>query len=285
MKVLSFGEILWDIFKEEKHIGGAPLNFAAFVSLLGGEGYIASAVGDDMLGKETLNEIESLGTKKDFISVLPQKPTGTCFVTFNEKGVPQYKISEDVAYDYIKVPENKIKFDALYFGSMALRSENNKKVITEILKDFSFEEIFVDINIRPPFYGEESIVFCLSKATILKVSEEELPVVTKTVFSKMLNIKDSAIEFAKAFKNLRLIIITKGDKGAFCYDTIHRKSYECEAQKIEVVSTVGAGDSFGASFLLHYHKTKDIQKSLTFATKISAEVCTSTEAIPQRIKD
>lgn len=281
MKVLSFGEILWDIFKEEKHIGGAPLNFAAFVSLLGGEGYIASAVGDDKLGEETLNEIENLRIKKDFISVLPQKPTGTCFVTFNEKDIPQYKISENVAYDYIKIPEIKSKFDALAFGTMALRSENNKNVLKKILKDFSFEEIFVDVNIRAPFYGEESIIFCLSNATILKISEEELPIVSKTVLKQTMNVNNSAIEFAKAFKNLRLIIVTRGDKGAFCYDAINQKSYECEAQKIEVVSTVGAGDSFGASFLLSYHKTKDIEKSLEFATKISAEVCTFTEAIPR----
>ena len=49
--LLSFGEILWDVFEEEKHIGGAPLNFAAHFSKQGGKAYMLSAVGKDELGK------------------------------------------------------------------------------------------------------------------------------------------------------------------------------------------------------------------------------------------
>ena len=50
MRILSFGEILWDVFPTEKKIGGAPFNFAAHAARLGAESYMVSAVGSDENG-------------------------------------------------------------------------------------------------------------------------------------------------------------------------------------------------------------------------------------------
>ena len=113
-----------------------------------------------------------------------------------------------------------------------------------------------------------------------RVSEEELPVVMGFISDVELSIKGSAQSIGKEFKKIKKVIITMGDKGAFVYDCPNKKSYVCESQKVKVVSTVGAGDSFSAAFLINYLKTKDIVKSLEFSTKISGYVVSQKDAIP-----
>ena len=63
MKILAFGEILWDIFPNKKCIGGAPLNFAAHAAKQGSEAYILSAVGQDTFGDEAIKFLKDKKSK------------------------------------------------------------------------------------------------------------------------------------------------------------------------------------------------------------------------------
>ena len=108
MKILAFGEILWDIFGGEKKIGGAPLNFISHCALLGAETDIVSAVGKDALGKEALEAVKAFGVGTDYVEVIKKMPTGYCEVTLDADGVPSYDLVTDVAYDNIPCPK-KIK--------------------------------------------------------------------------------------------------------------------------------------------------------------------------------
>ncbi len=281
MKVLSFGEILWDIYPDKKYIGGAPFNFAAHLAKHGEKAYMLSCLGKDSLGKEALLCLKEFGVLTDCISMSSVKETGQCLVTLDENAVPTYDLKRDVAYDYIDCDNINEAFDVLYFGSLALRDEYNLESLGRLLQKQSFKDVFVDINIRPPFYSHESVSFCMNAATILKVSSEELPIV-----ADLLSI-DSSIgykEFARILKekygNLKIIVITLGADGAYCYDCKQDKAYSCESQKVEVASTVGAGDSFSAAFLYQYSRKKDIQFSLDYASKIAGYVVSKYDAVP-----
>ena len=122
MKLLSFGEIIWDVFPTVSHIGGAPLNFAAHAAMQGADSYILSSVGCDDLGKRAVKEITALGVNTAFVTVC-YRPTGPCIVTLDENAVPTYKILADTAYDLIEAPsaEALADFDVLAFGTLALR--------------------------------------------------------------------------------------------------------------------------------------------------------------------
>ena len=96
-----------------------------------------------------------------------------------------------------------------------------------------------------------------------------------------LSVKECIKRIYEEFLNLKMIIITRGAKGSLVYDCRNNEYYECDSQKVEVVSTVGAGDSFSASFLAKYIKTNDIKKALGFATKISGFVVSQKDAIPE----
>lgn len=285
MKVLAFGEILWDVYPDNKYIGGAPLNFAAHFVRCGGESWLLSAVGNDTLGNFTLKTVKNMNVNPDYI-FRNDKETGKCLVTLNGDLIPSYNILTDVAYDYIRIGDlTGKKFDVLYFGTLALRSENNRETLKQLIRTGSFNEIFVDMNIRPPFYSEYAVKFALENAGIIKISDEELPIVMKMIDTETANPADDAKKLAGKFKNLKLIIITKGSEGSFAYDCIDEKIYECNAEKVKVVSTVGAGDSFSAAFLSLYLNGCNVPQCLSFASKVSGFVVSKTEAIPEYIAD
>lgn len=281
MKVLSFGEVLWDVYPNSEHLGGAPLNFSAHFKKCGGNSWIITAVGDDVLGRKTVSEIKNLGVNTEYITIAEQE-TGKCIVTLDEKQIPTYNLLNDVAYDYIQFPDTKNEsFDVLYFGTLALRNENNKNVLNKILCENNFKEVFVDINIRPPYFSDEVIRYALKNATIIKISDEELPTIIKALKRN----ESSAVEcgqiLGEEFSNLKMVIITKGAEGSLAYECKSKSFFECEAQKVNVASTVGAGDSFSASFLAKYTETNDIEKALAFATKVSGYVVSCMDAIPE----
>ena len=277
MKILSFGEIIWDVYETEKFIGGAPLNLAAHCSKQGVESFMLSSVGNDDLGKCALEEVKGFNVKTDFVSVNQEKETGKCIVTLNENGVPSYNVLTDVAYDYIKTPDNikNFEFDVFCFGTLALRSRENLETVKSILKNGNIKKIYCDINIRPPFFSDETILFALSNANILKISDEELHFVTEACALKELE------DIADKYRNLEFILLTQGEKGATVFDCKNKKEYSQKAPKTKVASTVGAGDSFGATFICEYFRTEDTLKSLKRAIEISAFVVSKKEAIPE----
>ena len=285
MNLISFGEIVWDIAQNEEHLGGAPLNFAAHSAILGANVCLVSAVGCDRLGDKALEQIQKLGINTKYISELSNKETGKCYVSLDKNAVPSYEIVDDVAYDYIQMPKIDENIDIIVFGSLVLRNDNNKNVLKELLDTYSFSDVFVDINIRAPFYSYKSIRFCLDNATILKISEEELPVVMKNVFGEFASLKDSARKISDMFNQIKIIIITRGEKGSCCYDCNAGEFFWANAEQTNLVSTVGAGDSFGAAFLTKYMENKNYDICLEFASKISALVCSKIEAVPENMSE
>lgn len=283
MKILSFGEIIWDIYGDKSCIGGAPFNFAAHCALLGGESYLMSAVGDDELGADALRQAEKFGIRDDYIKRVPGRQTGKCLVTLNSQKVPSYNILTDVAYDYIPFPESMrgAEFDAFCFGTLIQRSENNVKTVIEILKNVKFKEVLCDINIRPPFYDDESIGLCLENASILKISREELPTAMKSAFGESVTEHRTAAKMlADKYKNIRLVIITLDSDGAYVYDAENNKEYSRACERVRAVSTVGAGDSFSAAFAVGLLGGDNTETALDKAARLSAFVVSHEEAVP-----
>ncbi len=280
-KLLAFGEILWDVYPDEKFLGGASLNFAAHFAKFGHKAQMLSALGADALGEEARNQLKAWKLGDRYVPALTEKETGKCLVTLDENSIPSYNLLSDVAYDRILAKGIEEEFDVLYFGTLALRGAFNFASLNGLLEEKSFGEIFVDVNIRPPFYSQKTVGFACSKATLLKISLEELPTVAKLLgeenttdhqtFSKTL---------ARKFPNLRCIIITLGGDGAYALNCSSGEEAFCPAKKVKVASTVGAGDSFGAAFVSEYLAGKSLPACLEIASRLAAYVVSQTAAVP-----
>ena len=285
MRILSFGEILFDVYGDSANLGGAPLNFCAHAVRAGAQASMLSAVGADDYGSIALKQIQSYGIDIRHTAVLADKMTGKCLVTLNDQGVPRYNLLEGVAYDYIPVPKLEgERFDVLYFGTLALRSDYNRNTIETLLQEGAAKDVFVDVNIRPPFYCDESILLALNHATLLKISDEELHVVAETILGAGEHSTDAVIAAIKEkFPNVKLLILTCGAEGSVAYDLKTGAVNRCDAVKTKVVSTVGAGDSFCATFIANYLQGVDTMTALQKASKVSAWVVSQEGAIPDGV--
>lgn len=278
IKVLSFGEIIFDEYDNEKTLGGAPLNFSVHAAKCGAKVYLLSVVGDDELGKAALNSISRTGVDCRYISK-SKLPTGRCLVKLNESGVPEYNILNNVAYDDIAdIDEVYVNnFDILYFGTLAVRNNNNFAVVKKLVSSANIGKVFCDLNLRQPFFNDETIEFCLKTANIIKVSDSEFEYVFKKVLN-VCNIEDGISKLSLKYKNIEQVVLTCGENGAYAYCLKEGKTYFEPAKKVKVLSTVGAGDCFSANYLVNYLNGEPVRTCLKKATIASAEVVGSKNA-------
>jgi fructokinase len=280
MKVLSFGEVLFDRIEEQNYLGGAPLNYAAHLARHGAEAYVYSKIGDDEPGSEALRQIKELGVHTRYISVDTAHPTGTVEVTLDQ-GQPEYTIFENVAWDYINLEpasEGELPdFDVLYFGTLAQRSEQSRNTLQQLLEENEFRHVFYDVNLRKEFYTKEILQTSLEVCTILKLNIDEVKVIAKMFYGQALDVEAFAEQISEDY-SLDVIIITAGERG--CYIYYGYRLHFIEGYPAKVADTVGAGDAFSAAFTYYYYTTRNPLHAAEMANKLGAFVAGSQGAIP-----
>ena len=279
--IVGIGEALWDCLPDGRKLGGAPANFAFHVGQFGWKSAIVSAVGNDALGDEILQVFDKVKLPCDIART--EQPTGTVQVTLSEDGIPSYEICENVAWDNIPWTDELSvlagRTKAVCFGSLAQRSMASRNTIMRFIAamDEDTERIF-DINLRQHFYSLEVIEESLRCATMLKLNEEEIAVV-----SKLLGLFDGSLEeqcrqILMCYPKLRIVILTCGAIGSYVF-TADETSY-IPTPKVVVADTVGAGDSFTATFVAQILAGKTIREAHSKAVAVSAYVCTQHGAMP-----
>ncbi|MFH1522490.1 MAG: carbohydrate kinase [Patescibacteria group bacterium] len=283
MKALLFGEIVWDVIKNKEYLGGALLNMAAHIFRLGGESFLISAVGKDQRGNKALKLIKQIGLDDIYIKKL-KYPTGWVDVWLDKKGVPDFVINKDVAYDYIKLNQaelsslEKENFDVFCFGTLIQRNKISRDSLYNILGKVKAKEVFYDVNLRQDFYNKEIISQSLEYSTIVKLNDEEIKKMSMLLFSDSLTEEEAVEKLFNNFK-IKVVIITKGAKGCTVYTSA--STVNLPGIRVKVKDTIGAGDAFSAGFLHKYFFTNDIAESAKFANKLGAYVASQAGAIPE----
>ena len=280
--IVGMGEALWDCLPEGKKIGGAPANFAYHVSQFGFNSRVVSAVGNDALGDELMEVFNSKKLQTAIARV--EYPTGTVQVTLDAVGVPQYEIKEGVAWDNIPFNDSlrdlALRTRAVCFGSLAQRSVVSRTTINRFLDampDTGNELKIFDINLRQNFYTREVLCESMQRCNILKINDEELVTISRIFGYPGIDLQDKCwILLAKY--NLKMLILTCGTNGSYVF-TPGVVSFQ-ETPKVKVADTVGAGDSFTATFTAAILKGMPIPDAHKLAVEVSAFVCTQSGAMP-----
>lgn len=278
--IVGIGEILWDIFPEGKVLGGAPANFAYHVSQFGFDGRAISAIGNDELGEEIIENLDSKNLK--YIVEKTPFPTGTVQVTLDENGVPNYEICQKVAWDNIpftpEMEELARKTKTVCFGSLAQRNEASRLTINRFLDLVPENALKIfDINLRQHFYSQELIDHSLSRCNILKINDDEVVLVAK-LFGWDGKTEMEVCQKLLTDYSLSILVLTKGTQGSYVI-TPDETSFK-PTPPVEVADTVGAGDSFTAGFVASLLNGKTITASHQAAVEVSAYVCTQHGAMP-----
>jgi len=277
--IVCFGEFLWDVLPTGRIAGGAPMNVAFHANQLGLESKMVSKTGDDDLGKELKRFLEDIGVSAELIQTDNTFPTGIVNVTLDQNGSPFYEIVSSVAWDYIHL-EDKGKdvvknADALVFGSLACRTERNKRTLLEYAALANIR-VF-DVNLRAPFYSKSLVEELLDKAEIVKMNDEELALIVE--WYGISGDEKSQLKTIKNQFGLDVVILTKGRHGATCLD--ETGYYEQPGFRIKVQDTIGSGDSFLAAFLSRFLKGENIPDCLVFASAVGALVATKQGGTPK----
>lgn len=279
--VAGIGELLWDVLPTGKKLGGAPANFAYHVSRFGLDSLVVSAVGRDDLGEETVMALESHGLRYHLDRL--EEPTGTVQVTLDDKGVPQYEIKTGVAWDNIPYTKELAAIasgcQAVCFGSLAQRSPVSRETIGWFLDAVPEDCLKVfDINLRQAFYSKEVLEESFKRCDILKINDEELVTVSR-MFGYSGTTPEEICRSLMRDYDLKTLILTCGTDGSYVFSD-EGVSF-LDTPKVEVVDTVGAGDSFTGAFVASVLEGKPVREAHEAAVRVSAYVCTKSGAMPE----
>lgn len=279
--VVGLGEILFDVFPEGAKLGGAPANFAYHAAQHGLDAIAISAVGNDKLGHDALQQLDA--KKLKYVMPTVDYPTGTVQVTLDDEGVPTYEIKTGVAWDNIPLTEEIRQVaentEAVCWGSLAQRNEASRNMIYGFLDNTPEDcmKIF-DINLRQTFYTKEVICQSLKKCNVLKINDEELVTIGRMFGYPGLDIENKCWLLLGKY-NLDMLVLTCGINGSYVF-TPGNLSFQA-TPKVDVADTVGAGDSFTGTLCASLLKGLSVNEAHRRAVEVSAYVCTQTGAMPE----
>jgi fructokinase len=286
VRIVSIGEILWDVIGPSEYLGGAPLNFAAHAAKLGYEVFLVSAVGDDDRGRRALEGLQTCGVSADFVQITPGKPTGTAEVELDPDGRPMFRIVRPAAYDFVRLtlPIRQriaaLQPNWIYFGTLYHVSNQALASTLRLLDEVPSARTFYDVNLRDGNWNLATVEQLASHANVIKLSDSEAECLDASLESDGLqaSVEDFCQRWSSQYR-CSTTCITFGERGCGIYkDHTYASVPGC---KVEVADTIGAGDAFAASFLYGIDQGWDERRCGAFANTVAALVASRHGAIPE----
>lgn len=278
--ILCLGEVLWDAFGEEKVAGGATMNVAFHLAQQGAGVAFASSVGTDASGNELVDFLKDNGLYSDLIQRDETLPTCEVTVQLDEQQQATYIIPQPVSWDNIKTKAVLTKCAksarAVVFGSLVCRDSTTRNTLLNLLNDTSALKIF-DVNLRAPHYTLQTIETLAARADVVKMNEEEADLLINT---KKGDLKEKITEFRKKY-HAQTICVTRGEHGAMVWHD--HEFYEHPGFEVKVADTVGAGDSFLATFIVGLLNKLPMPQVLERACAVGAYVAGKRGATPRYV--
>ena len=279
--VVGIGETLWDLFPDGAVWGGAPGNVACHAASLGAEAVMVSRVGEDALGDRGIATLEALGVECQHVQRDPRRPTGTVRVSLGPGGDALYEIAADVAWDWLAwdaaLASLAATAAAVCFGTLAQRSAVSLATIRRFLQEARGALRVFDVNLRQHFHSPEMIRESLALADVVKLNDDELPVVAAACGIAAADPVAAARHLAKRH-GLRLVALTRGAQGSTLV-AVGRTS-DLPAWPTAVVDTVGAGDAFTAAVIVGLLRNRPLEAIHHHASRLAAFVCGHRGATP-----
>jgi fructokinase len=241
------GEVLIDILPTGPVVGGGPANTAKALARLGFEVDFIDGISTDAYGVSAKKELSRDGVGLA-LSLTSDKPTCTATVTLDSKGSASYEFlidgtaTFDFSSSWLPDPE-RLKPSVLHIGTLVTIIEPGASVLFDwAVKVGEFAPIVFDPNIRPSVMGDRAkyaaaVEKWVSISSVVKVSDDDI---------KWLYPADSLDVVAHRWidAGVSAVVITRGANGLIGFTSSGME--EVEGARVDVVDTVGAGDTVGA---------------------------------------
>jgi len=280
LQITSIGEILFDVFKDDKKLGGAPFNFIYHIIKLTGKGNIISRIGNDENGNKILNYFNSKKISSDHLQIDKQLPTGKAIVNLDEEKIPNWIIDKVCAYDFIEmkddIDELIRKTDCLYFGTLAQRKSVSRNTIQSLFNRQI--KYFCDLNIRQYYFTKEIIELSLRASDVLKINEDELVLLNNRFLHEKYDLIKSAVQIKNSY-DIDLLCVTCRENGSYLFRKDEIDYYRPSVYK--AVDTVGAGDAYAAVLCIGYLEEWDLKKLNKTANDFAGKIVMIRGALPE----
>ena len=304
--IICAGESLIDMvsFRGEAeytpHVGGSNFNSSIALGRLGADSYYFGAISNDNYGELIENTLRHSNVKQDFI-IKTNRPTTLAYADVID-GIAEYTfVDEHSAGRLLDTTSLKPFLDgvrkakALLVGGISLQAEPCGSSWQWLIEGVSGHlPIYFDANIRPDFIEDKQRYFdrfveLTSKVDIIKISDED--------YRYLFGAQDFT-EISKSWLNngVKLVILTLGSDGAKVLYRDHEVSVQ--SNKVDVLDTIAAGDTFNAGFLLSLDKQglldreslnsigeTQLKTALTFANKVASITVTKKGANPPWLEE
>jgi fructokinase len=242
---MVFGEVLFDCFTDgTRTLGGAPFNVAWHLTGFGMNPLLISRIGNDDMGAEIIASMRQFGMDHSGIQHDGRARTGEVSVDLRH-GQPEFDIFDDRAYDHMEPPQlDGVTPSLVYHGSLALRHDATRAALESLLNRWH-APVFLDVNLRRPWFSRESVSKLLDRARWVKINDAEVDLLHPP--------GGGLAERAAALMevhDLERIIVTRGERGAFTLDRSGARIDVAPSTADTVVDTVGAGDAFASVCML-----------------------------------
>ena len=283
MKIVSIGEILWDVIGDKEYLGGAALNFAAHAARLGHTVFFVSAVGKDERGRRALERMAEIGLPTRYVREVETHPTGIVTVELDPAGVPRFTLHHPAAYDAPTLTDGDVaellspKPDWIYFGTLFQMSPQAGQLTYRLIDSPCGARLLYDINLRKDHYTAPLLRELMARAQVAKLNEDE----AKTIGQMFGRGSPSLEDFCRLYANefgWQSACVTRGEKG--CAMLVNGEYVEARGYTVQACDTVGAGDAFAAAFVHGLSLQWPPQEVADFANRVAALVASRPGGTP-----
>ena len=283
MRIVSIGEVLWDVIGEKEYLGGAALNFSVHAARLGHTVDFVSAVGRDARGRRGLERMAELGLSTRYVRQIEAYPTGVVTVELNLAGVPKFTLHHPAAYDAPELTEGDIaellspKPDWIYFGTLFQMSPQARQLTYRLIDSHCGARLLYDVNLRKDSHTAPLVRELMARAQVVKLNEDEATAIDQMLGRPVRTLEDFCRVYASEF-GWQSACVTRGDKG--CVMLVNREYIEAPGYSVQAQDTVGAGDAFAAAFVHGLSLQWPPAEIADFANRVAALVASRPGGTP-----
>jgi fructokinase len=283
VRIISIGEVLWDVIGDKEYLGGAPLNFAAHAVRLGHTVFFVSAVGKDQRGRRVLERMAEIGLSTRYVREIETHPTGVVTVELDLAGVPRFTIHHPAAYDAPELTDSDLaellspKPDWIYFGTLFQMSPQARQLTYRLIDSHCGARLLYDVNLRKDSYTAPLVRELMARAQVVKLNEDEAAAIDQMLGRPSRSLEDFCRVYAREF-GWESVCVTRGEKG--CAMLVNGEYVEARGYNLQTQDTVGAGDAFAAAFVHGLSLEWPPAEIADFANRVAALVASRPGGTP-----
>ena len=285
MSVICIGEILWDVFEDQREtLAGAPFNVAVAIDRLGDPVILITAVGRDERGARALRHLRAIGFNAEYVKALDGHSTGVAEIHIDAHDDPSYSIPRPAAFDSLAITDEDIQKIStfcpqwMYFGTLTQTSRKNEELVSALTHRLPRISCFYDLNLRDGHWNLPLVQRLARHATVLKLNQAEAQDLFALESTDIFSLDQFCSSWSRRY-GIAIICVTLGSQGCAVYS--EEKMVIIPGFPVTVVDTVGAGDAFTAGFLHGLARNWPLGQTARFANALGSIVASRATAIPE----